>query len=144
LKKEFMINGSLTVAPAAVGAIQISVPAGGAITLKSPVFSCDKITVTLALVEDASFAAAGTVIVPKSKIRGLSTASRATVKAITGAVVVNGGAVATLEALTVQAVANNVPLSGCWVLQPGKNYLVTITNNNAAAAAVDFTLKLEE
>lgn len=104
--------------------------------------------VTVKLLEDNSFEAAGTAFVPRNRKRsGTITASRITCKYIADATVVPGAGSLELEALylptTTQGqskLGGSSPATEEWILKPGTVYLITMYNDAASTSTVGYDL----
>lgn len=95
------------------------------------------------LLEDSSFAAAGTAIVPVNRKRADSpAASKITCKMLANATVVAGSAPVTMETLVIPGTSTGSKIGGSthsaeeWVLKPGGVYLLAMTNATSPGATV--------
>ena len=144
MKKTFVLSSNMSLATTKVGAFQFTTPAGVPVVLKAASFSSDKTSVSMSLLEDYTFAAAGTALVPTDTFRTAPRTPRTTVKAHTDITAVAGAAAKTLENVYVQEITNKISLNKEWTLKPSTTYLLAISNQNAGTASVGYCITLEE
>jgi len=109
---------------------------------KPSAFSCTGGPVIIGLIEDYTFTG-GSAITPVNRKRsGSPAASKLTVKGIADATAVAGSAPVSLDMAVIPGTSSGAKLGGStfsaeeWVLKPGANYLVTMTNATSPGATV--------
>lgn len=145
MKETFILSGNIAIQTAKVGALKIITPAGKPVTLKAPVFSSDKPTVSISLLENYTYTDAAESTLPlRNKQRSLSGTAGTIVKSYPDVTVDGGPDAITLEGILVPVAANELKMHGEWILKPSTTYLLALSNSNAAAATIGFFLEIEE
>lgn len=147
MKKTFILETNMTVATTKVGAIQITIPSGSPIHLKTVGVSISAGPVAVNLLEDYSFTdVLESPLTPLHANRQLADSSNVTVKGYVDITAVAGAGALTVaqkNLITATSVPQDV-ISNVILLKPSTNYLLAFTNSNAGDSVVNFALSWEE
>lgn len=138
----FTAANKIDITSAKVALIQITPPAGAYCHFKPAAFSCTGGPVYISLLEDYSFVG-GSAITPQNRKRtGTPAASAITVKGIADGTAVAGTAPLSLDMVVLSGTSSGAKLGSSsqaaeeWVLKPGVNYLIAITNATSPGATI--------
>lgn len=138
----FTVANKVDIASAKVAGLQVSVPAGIYCHFKPAAFANTGGPVIISMLEDYTFTG-GSAITPANRKRvGTPAASQISVKGSADITAVAGSNPVSLDMTVLPGTSTGGKLGGSahsaeeWVLKPGGNYLVTMTNATSPGATV--------
>lgn len=143
----YTVANKMDIASSKVGGIMISIPAGGYCHFKPASFSCTGGPVYISLLEDYSFTG-GSNFPPVNRRRvGTPNVSAIAVSVLADITAIAGASPMSLDMVVLAGTSVNGKLGSSsraaeeWVLKPGKNYVIAITN--ATSPGVGITVGYE-
>lgn len=138
----FTIANKIDVTAGAVAGFQITVPASGYVHFKAAAFSVTGGPVYISLLEDYTFVGGSAIPAANRRRVGTPPTAATVVKGAASITAVAGSAPVSLDMIVLPGTSTAAKLGSSsqaaeeWVLKPGTNYLIAITNATSPGATI--------